>query len=284
MPVPTPKVFSGNPIEFVNFKRSFKLLIENKGISPEEKIYYLQQYVVGEAREAIAGRLYGISEADYQCAWQTLETRFGHPFKIQEAFRERVDKWPKVGPKDGHAMQAYADVLRSCLDAKQYMKRLGVLDDCKENQKMTSKLPDWAIIRWSRIMSESLDCSAEYPTFERFVSFVEKEAKAVCHPVVSVSAVKGLGSAGYSSSQAAENKRSTCTLVVDQAELCSTSPLMTNSDKPDDRKWCPFCKGEHYFSKCEKFAALNIADRNTFLREGKRCFGCLRCWSFFKAV
>ena len=39
LPVPTPKVFSGDPIEFVNFKRSFKSLIENKGVPPGEKIY-----------------------------------------------------------------------------------------------------------------------------------------------------------------------------------------------------------------------------------------------------
>ena len=114
-------------------------------------------------------------------------------FRIQEAFREKLDKWPKVGPKDGRALQAYADTFRSCLDAKPHIKGLSVLDDYKENQKMTAKLPDWVITRWSRVVSESLDNSAEYPPFERFVSFVEKEARVACNPVVSLSAVKTLG-------------------------------------------------------------------------------------------
>ena len=33
LPVPVPKVFSGNPIEFVAFKKSFKTLIKGKGIT-----------------------------------------------------------------------------------------------------------------------------------------------------------------------------------------------------------------------------------------------------------
>lgn len=190
LPVPVPKVFSGNPIEFVSFKRSFKTLIENKGINAEEKIYYLQQYVSVEAREATAGSFYGTNEVDYEQAWSTLEKRFGHPFRIQDAFSDTLDKWPKVPPKDSVALQKYADLLKSCLDGMPHVKGLVILDNCKENQKLVSKLPDWAITRWSRIVAESLDSLTEYPTFKRFVAFVEKEARAACHPDASISAIR----------------------------------------------------------------------------------------------
>ena len=96
-------------MEYVGFRQSFKTLIENKGTSAEEKIYYLQQYVAGDAKEAIAGCFCGTNEEDYQHAWEMLEKRFGHPFKIQEAFRNRLDKWPKVGIRDSAALQRYAD-------------------------------------------------------------------------------------------------------------------------------------------------------------------------------
>jgi hypothetical protein len=81
LPIPTPKVYTGNPMDFVAFKKSFKTLIENKGISAEEKIYYLMQYVTGDAREAISGCLYGSEEADYQHAWETLENTVWSPFQ-----------------------------------------------------------------------------------------------------------------------------------------------------------------------------------------------------------
>ena len=82
LPVPTPKPFTGNPIG------SFKTLVENKAITAEEKMYHLEQYLQREAKEAVAGCFYGTEDLDYQRAWQTLEKRFGHPFHIQEAFRE----------------------------------------------------------------------------------------------------------------------------------------------------------------------------------------------------
>ena len=171
LPVPTPRIFTGDPMEFVGFKRSFKTLIENKGISAEEKIYYLQQYVSGNAKDAIAGCFYGTNESDYKHAWDLLEKRFGHSFKIQEAFRDKLDKWPKIGPRDSVGLQKYADFLQTCLDAIPHVKDLRILNDCKENQRMAAKLPDWMITRWSRVVAKSLDAD-KYPSFREFVTFV----------------------------------------------------------------------------------------------------------------
>ena len=55
LPVLVPQAFSGNPLEYVEFERSFKTLIENCGILPGEKSYCLKQYVTGSAKEAIEG-------------------------------------------------------------------------------------------------------------------------------------------------------------------------------------------------------------------------------------
>ena len=202
-----------------------------------------------------------------------MERRFGHSFKIQEAFRERLERWPKIGHKDGEALQKYAYILRSCLDAKPYVKGLSVLDDCKENQKMTSKLPDWVITRWSRMVSESLEQSTEYPTFEQFVVFVEKEARAACHRVASISAVKGAGLT-YSKHQTAKDK-SFRSLVTDQKSRSTKIIDRTN-------KLCPFCKSEHHLADCVKFAEKGLEERNTYIQAEKRCFGCLRTGHYTK--
>ena len=138
LPVPTPKPFSGDPMEYISFKRSFKTLIEEKAISAEEKIYYLQQYLQGDAKQAVAGCFYGTQESDYHQAWQTLEKRFGHSFRIQESFREKLEDWPKLNIKDCTGLQRYADVLKSCLDAMPHINGLQVLNDCKENRRVCS--------------------------------------------------------------------------------------------------------------------------------------------------
>lgn len=39
-------------------------------------------------------------------AWEILEGKYGHPFKIQEAFREKLFKWLKIGLRDGVGLQS----------------------------------------------------------------------------------------------------------------------------------------------------------------------------------
>ena len=281
LPVPTPKIFAGDPMEFVGFRRSFKTLIENKGISAEEKIYYLQQYVTSEAKDAIAGCFYGTNEADYQHAWEILQNRFGHPFKIQEAFRDRLDKWPRVGPRDGPAMQRYSDFLQTCLDAMAYVKDLRILNDCKENQRLAAKLPDWAITRWSRVVADSLDSiSATYPTFKHFVAFVAKEARVACNPVTSVIAVKGSGCSSESKPMLNKGKLARNLATNQASTLKESSRLAERNQRPN--KSCPFCKEEHYLPDCPKFMQQSIEDRNNFVQKERRCFGCLRTGHFTK--
>ena len=281
LPVPTPKVFSGNPLDFVTFRRSFKTLVESKNVSAEEKVYYLQQYVAGEAKEAISGCFYGSNEADYQHAWDILEKCFGHSFKIQEAFGERLDKWPKVGSRDSNALQKYADFLRTCLDAVPHVKDLHVLNDCKENQRMAAKLHDWAITRWSRIVANAVDVS-EYPTFNQFVTFVEREVGAACNPIASVHAIRSAGSSSDSKAHMEVKGKSVRSLATDQFSMSDKGTTVLKQKNLVVKKFCPFCKEEHYLPDCKKFAAKDLAERNAFIKQGKRCFSCLRIGHFAK--
>ena len=279
LPVPTPRIFTGDPMEFVGFKRSFKTLIENKGISAEEKIYYLQQYVSGNAKDAIAGCFYGTNESDYKHAWDLLEKRFGHSFKIQEAFRDKLDKWPKIGPRDSVGLQKYADFLQTCLDAIPHVKDLRILNDCKENQRMAAKLPDWMITRWSRVVAKSLDAD-KYPSFREFVTFVATEARVACHPVTSLQAVKGSGLVTEPKSSSEMKRKPARSLATDNSGTFSKERTELSDQK--GKKSCPFCKGEHYLPECPRFAEQSLEERNAFIQRDKRCFGCLRTGHFTK--
>ena len=280
LPVPVPKVFNGNPMEFVAFRGSFKTLIEDKGISAKEKIYYLQLCVTGEAKEAIDGCLYGTTEDDYARAWQTLESRYGHQFLIQESFRERLEQWPRIGPKDNNALQRYADFLRCCLDATTHTKGLSILNDFKENQKLAAKLPDWLVVRWSRQVADSLDDKQEYPSFQDFVGFVQKEARIVTNPIMSLAAVrhndksKGMARTAFST-RAHEDKQNETSRFQESHEGLPTKGRSFNSTNTEKLESCPFCSGDHYLSSCTVFGERAIDERYSFIRNQKRCFGCL---------
>ena len=55
IPVPETCIFMGGPLEYPDWKVSFCALIENKGISDQEKIHHLKRYLGGPAREAVSG-------------------------------------------------------------------------------------------------------------------------------------------------------------------------------------------------------------------------------------
>lgn len=87
-----------------------------------------------KGKKYIASCFYGTNESDYRRAWDTLDRRHGYPFKIRERFPVKLDKWQKVGQKDGAAIQKYSDFLRSLFEAMSHIKSFNVVNDCKENR------------------------------------------------------------------------------------------------------------------------------------------------------
>ncbi|KAG7494536.1 hypothetical protein JOB18_032575 [Solea senegalensis] len=143
LPVPEPTVFSGNPLRYSDWKISFQTLIDRRSIPAEEKIYYLRKYVGGAAKKAIESYFLLGSKSAYNAAWTVLEERYGDPFIIAKAFRDKLAAWPKVNSKSSVELQEFADFLCSCRAAMSQIKGLQVLDDCNENRKMLAELPDW---------------------------------------------------------------------------------------------------------------------------------------------
>lgn len=49
LPMPEPSIFTGDPIQFIEWKAAFTALIDKKNISPADKLHYLKKYVRGPA-------------------------------------------------------------------------------------------------------------------------------------------------------------------------------------------------------------------------------------------
>ncbi|XP_003725647.1 uncharacterized protein LOC100889672 [Strongylocentrotus purpuratus] len=305
LPVPVPCTFSGNPLEFVEFERSFRTLIGER-IPPAEKLYHLKQYVTGPAKDAIAEFFYGETEAAYEGAWKTLKERYGHPFRVQQAFRDKLSNWPKVSPKDAPALQKFTDYLGSCRDAKPYVEGLQVLDDCPENQKLLNKLPEWLVLRWNRVVTDSLEKCKRYPSFTEFVTFVSKEARIANNPVSSLIALRGQEVSSKGESRINERREVASTKVsafrtegyerddrrasagMKDAKLGDEASASNQSrEKEQNNKWtpkpCSLCADmSHRLEKCPQFRAKTLEERKEFIQESRLCFGCLRKGHFSK--
>lgn len=94
LPNREPAVFSGDPLKFNHWKSYFQTLIEKKNIPTAEKIFFLQIYVGGAAKESLEGYFLMNTEDAYNAAWDLLNKQYGVPFVVAKAFRDRIHAWP----------------------------------------------------------------------------------------------------------------------------------------------------------------------------------------------
>ncbi len=226
-------------------------MIDRKNIPVSEKIDFLRKYVEGPAKKAIESYFILGSESAYHAAWAILEERYGNPFVIAKAFRDKLNLWPKIGPKDSIELREFTDFLRGCEAAMVEIKSLQVLNDCNKNQKILSKLPDWLALRWNRQVIETEEETKTFPTFSQFVEFLAREAKIAFNPVTSLHALK-------------------CTEVEKEKVVRNQGTRVKvlavhSSDKPG-----------HAIHKCWRFTEKNVSERIKFVQMSKLCFGCLK--------
>ncbi|XP_035525621.1 uncharacterized protein LOC118333908 [Morone saxatilis] len=261
IPVPEPSVFSGDPLQYNDWKISFETLIGQKNIQDKEKIYYLRRYVSGQAKKALDGYFLLGTESAYIAAWDILEERYGNPFTIAKSYRDKLQAWPKMGSKDSFELREFVDFLRSCEAAMVHIKALEILNDCNENRKILSKLPDWLTARWNRKVIDIQEESNQFPSFSQFVKFLTREAKIACNPVTSLQSLKQGEpdkSKGY------------------RNQSFGIKTLTTSSNEKTVIT-CIFCKKiGHTLHKCRKFMEKAVSDRIRFVQIERLCFGCLK--------
>ena len=269
LPTPEPTIFSGEPIKYPDWKSSFHAIIHRKSLSSIDKLYYLKRYVSGPAKEAISGLFLQNSPEAYERAWKILDERFGHPFVVAKAYRDKLQRWPRIGVKDHTGLRRFADFLYSIETAMQTVRDLGVLNDYMENQKLLSKLPEWLISRWNREATSKMKKDGKYPDFKSFTSFVNAEADFLCNPISSCYAVKESGM----TAQQDQNPKDGRSKTVHSAKTREEQQLNKTQKKQPQ---CTFCaKTDHPLEACTKFKTEKLDGRMKFVKENRLCFGCL---------
>ena len=269
LPVPEPSIFMGDPLKYPDWKVTFEMLIEHRGIPTTERIHYLRKYIGGVAKEAIEGYFLVTSPYAYADARTLLEERYGNPFVISNVFRDRLESWPKIPARDGTALRKFSDFLRQCSIAMESIPNLHVLNDERENRKMLAKLPDWLISRWGRKVADSKMHAGIFPGFRQFQEFVMREAEIACDPITSLQAVKP--------HQPNESKRPE-RAYTRFGQTDNASSFATNTDLNDQNKStsCVLCRRPHDLELCNILISKSLFERKTFIRENNLCFGCLK--------
>ncbi|KAI7814389.1 hypothetical protein IRJ41_014552 [Triplophysa rosa] len=241
LPTPEPFVFNGDSIQYIEWKASFVSLIDKK--------------MGGAARKTLDGTFYRSDDEAYKDAWNKLDKKYGQPFIIQRAFRQKLANWLKIQQKDAVGLREFSDFLNACHDAMPHVEGLQILNDCEENQKLVQKLPEWAASRWNRQVTQNLRDKKSFPAFKAFAAFVSLEAEVVCNPVTSSYALS-LGSAEKSNVK--EGKGNKVNVFNTQAVLGMDKPRV------------------HQLNHCHKLMTKTLEERRKYVKENNLCYGCLK--------
>ncbi|XP_038074806.1 uncharacterized protein LOC119742710 [Patiria miniata] len=269
LPPPEPIVFSGDPMQYITWKQGYDILIEHRGIHvpPAERFFYLKKYLKGEALDLVRGFSLVNDESAYKEAKRALDKRYGDPFIVSNAFRDKLDSWPTVAPKDAFGLRRLSDFLRQCQTAMEKNGNLNHLNDERENRKILAKLPDWLIGRWGRTVANWKEKNGSYPPFQTFASFVEKEANIACDPVTSVHSLR---------EERYDRKKSHAGARSFSTSVSTDRPPKQQPEYKARPQTCVLCKKLHNLDNCEVFAAKTLQDRKVYIKERGLCFGCLR--------
>lgn len=273
LPTPEPSVFSGNPIHFIEWKASFISLIDQRNISAADKLYYLKKYVSGAARKTLDGVFYRNDDEAYQDAWNKLNHRYGQPFVIQRAFRDKLASWPKLQAKDSEGLRNFSDFLNACQEAIPHMRGLQILNDCEENQKLVQKLPDWLAFRWNRQVTKTLNDHKEFPSFQDFTVFMSLEADVACNPITSFHALHSPDVSREKLNQRDIKRNKASALNTQTVTHSESSKLPKENTKPQ----CMFCQSNnHQLYSCSEFMTKSLEERRQYVKEKRLCYGCMK--------
>ena len=280
MPVREPSAFSGDPLHFIKWKRTFEGLVGQKNIRDSDKLAFLERYVTGEAAECIEGMFYRTDDKAYKDAMTLLNERFGHPSVVLNAFKSKLSAWPKIGAREYTALRKLSDFLTAIDYAMPHVPGLQNLNDEEENKKLLRKLPDWIITKWGNVVADQDKKRLSYPSFHQFVDFLATQARIATRPVCSLQALYG-GEGSTSKRNVRPNQ---------SHQVRATNVFATSSEQPSTdgdtakSKNCVFCKAsDHYLPSCMQFMKRSLEERKNFVKEAKRCYKCLRLGHTSKA-
>ncbi|KAK3719745.1 hypothetical protein QZH41_001949 [Actinostola sp. cb2023] len=122
LPMPKPPIFEGDILEYPKWESAFDALVDEDASKPSHRLYYLGEYTGGIAQKMIGGLLGLTTEDAYLKARKVLKDRFGNPFKVYEAYRERLKAWPLC--TTGNDLEEYSDFLTMTQETMKTVKYL----------------------------------------------------------------------------------------------------------------------------------------------------------------
>ena len=266
-------VFRGDPLQYLTFIRVFEHTVEEKTDSFKDRLFFLEQYTEGHAKELVRSCRYADHEKGYLEAKRLLQENFGNELLIASACVDKISKWNVIKGEDKKLLHAYAVTLRACLNTMQDIKFLDELNTPSQIREVVLKLPYRLREKWRTRAFDFYEHKKRRAKFPELVSFIERQARMAMDPLygdIQDPAAKRdqRGSKPFSGKVShLDLKKSSFATVASPA--VGVKQEVNTTSRP-----CVFCAGEHSDESC-KINKRPHKEKIECLKGKGICFGCL---------
>ncbi|KAK3729897.1 hypothetical protein QZH41_010715, partial [Actinostola sp. cb2023] len=287
---------SGDPLQYPVWSSAFKALVDARDWDADTKLNLLNQYVSGGPKQVVEHYLLIGTEDAYVKAKSVLRERYGNPNVVSSAFLSKLDKWPKIAPRDSGGLREFSDFLDKVVAAREHIPSLAILDFAKENVKLLAKLPYHIESKWRDVITtwRVKNGESSYPSFLKFTDFIRAAADKANIPELEdlskltskPKMVRSPGAQAFATSVSADRqyyKRESTDQVDRRSERSSKreqTDQVIKSEKSHkkesagrvDQTSCFYCDKDHQLEDCEGFKEKPYSERKNFFFKKKTVF------------
>lgn len=276
-------IFDGSPLNYHSFIKAFENGVERNTDNNSDRLYFLEQYTRGHAKELVKSCQHLNPDRGYLKAKALLREHFGNEQKVASAYMERALSWSPIKTEDLKALQDYSLFLRSCSNAMEGVDYLHELNMPANMLTIIKKLPYKFRDKWRTEACELQEKCRRRATFSDITDFIEKQVKILSDPIfgnIQDSHLMINRSTSKPKLQPHFGIRGT-SFATTMAPLETKSPPATECKKQNSRT-CLCCGGGHILDVCPQMEKKTHKEKIGFLRDKSICFGCLCIGHFSK--
>ena len=243
--------YDGNPLTYVEFIQSFKLLIRDKPhLSDDVRMAQLRMHVIGNAERILSGL--DSQRTMYATALKGVKEQFGQASAIARAYITRLVDKRKIQANDRQSLQELSFDVVNCVATLKQINHLADVSATDNLRKIIKRLPDHLIDKWKGVASDLRD-NGETPSLEHIGQFLRKRVKTEFDPDFGDILQK-------SDFRRPTHERKG--IHAGQREF--KKPLK-----------CYVCSEEHRVIDCPTFSSCSINQKIQHAKDQRLCFSCL---------
>lgn len=263
--------FFGDPLSWPEFWQAFVRTVDNLNIDEGLKTHYLIQCMKGRARRSVLG--YRAIAEHYAPLKDALIRQYGNEKAIQDSLHAELISLAPANESVGSLRHYLEDVERLCrsLIAMGQLQNEPIIMMAIKNKLPRSVVLE--LLKMEKSSGEFWDVTKLRDGLAEIVALRE-EAQRCTQSLYSRSGQQQQQQHYQHRGNWSNPRQRFNNARIEQGRVFAVNANQYKREGTERGRKCLFCQGEHWASMCQR--VKNVAVREKFLNDQKRCLRCLR--------